>query len=235
MKTVMLLCGLLCDEVVWEAQAEALRRDYDVRVLTFVEQDSMEAMAEHVLRNAPESFALAGHSMGGRVALEVVRRGSSRVERLALLDTGFDAPAADEAGRRAVLVNQALEEGIDSVAAAWGLPMLAPRHRSEPHLVQAVFDMVGRMSGPIYAAQTRALLGRPDATGVLKNLDCPTLILCGMEDGWSPPERHRRMAELAPRAVLRLVEDCGHMAMMEQPGAVLAALREWLSMDHAHA
>jgi pimeloyl-ACP methyl ester carboxylesterase len=235
MKTVMLLCGLLCDEVVWEAQAEALRRDYDVRVLKFLEQDSMEAMAEHVLRNAPESFALAGHSMGGRVALEVVRRGSSRVERLALLDTGFDAPAADEAGRRAVLVNQALEEGIDSVAAAWGLPMLAPRHRSEPHLVQAVFDMVGRMSGPIYAAQTRALLGRPDATGVLKNLDCPTLILCGMEDGWSPPERHRRMAELAPRAVLRLVEDCGHMAMMEQPGAVLAALREWLSMDHAHA
>jgi pimeloyl-ACP methyl ester carboxylesterase len=235
MKTVMLLCGLLCDEVVWEAQAEALRRDYDVRVLKFLEQDSMAAMAEHVLRNAPQSFALAGHSMGGRVALEVVRRASSRVERLALLDTGFDAPAADEAGRRAILVDQALQEGIDSVAAAWGLPMLAPRHRSEPRLVQAVFDMVGRMSGPIYAAQTRALLGRPDATEVLENLDCPTLILCGMEDGWSPPERHRRMAELAPRAILRLVEDCGHMAMMEQPEAVLAALREWLSMDHAHA
>lgn len=235
MKTVMLLCGLLCDEVVWEAQAEALRRDYDVRILTFVEQDSMEAMAEHVLRNAPESFALAGHSMGGRVALEVMRRARPRVERLALLDTGFEGPAADEAGRRAVLVDQALQEGIDSVAAAWGLPMLAPRHRSEPRLVQAVFDMVGRMSGPIYAAQTRALLGRPDATEVLKSIDCPTLILCGMEDGWSPPERHRRMAELAPRAILRLVDDCGHMSMMEQPDAVLAALREWLSLEYAHA
>jgi pimeloyl-ACP methyl ester carboxylesterase len=234
MKTVMLLCGLLCDEVVWEAQAEDLRRDYDVRILKFVELDSMGAMAEHVLRNAPESFALAGHSMGGRVALEVMRRARPRVERLALLDTGFDAPAADEAGRRAVLVNQALKEGIDSVAAAWGLPMLAPRHRTEPHLVQAVFDMVGRMSGAIYAAQTRALLGRPDATEVLKSIDCPTLILCGMEDGWSPPERHRRMAELAPRSILRLVEDCGHMAMMEQPGAVLAALREWLGLEYAH-
>lgn len=235
MKTVMLLCGLLCDEVVWESQAEALRRDYDVRILTFVEQDSMEAMAEHVLHNAPESFALAGHSMGGRVALEVMRRAGPRVERLALLDTGFEGPAADEAGRRAVLVDQALQEGIDSVAAAWGLPMLAPRHRSEPRLVQAVFDMVGRMSGPIYAAQTRALLGRPDATEVLKSIDCPTLILCGMEDGWSPPERHRRMAELAPRAILRLVDDCGHMSMMEQPDAVLAALGEWLSLEYAHA
>ncbi|MBY0556050.1 MAG: alpha/beta hydrolase, partial [Burkholderiaceae bacterium] len=64
MKTVMLLCGLLCDDVVWEAQAQALRRDYDVRIVTFVEQDSMQAMAEHVLRHAPARFALAGHSMG---------------------------------------------------------------------------------------------------------------------------------------------------------------------------
>ena len=230
MKTLMLLCGLLCDEVVWEAQAEALRRDYDVRILKFVEQDSMEAMAEHVLRNAPQTFALAGHSMGGRVALEVLRRAAPRVERVALLDTGFEAAAADEAGRRGVLVDQALREGIDSVAAAWGLPMLAPRHRGDPLLVQAVLDMVGRMSGTIYAAQTRALLGRPDATGVLQNLDCPTLILCGMEDGWSPPERHRRMAELAPGSVLRLIAQCGHMSMLEQPDAVLAALREWLAL-----
>jgi pimeloyl-ACP methyl ester carboxylesterase len=230
MKTVMLLCGLLCDDAVWEAQARALRRDVDVRVIKFVEQDSMQAMAEHVLRHAPERFALAGHSMGGRVALEVMRRVGPRVERLALLDTGFEPAAAEEAGRRAVLVNRALEEGIDAIAADWGIPMLAPRHRKEPGLVLPVLEMVGRMSGAIYHAQTRALLGRPDASDVLRALDCPTLILCGEDDGWSPPERHRRMAELAPHAVLRLIPDCGHMSMMEQPAAVLDALREWLAM-----
>ena len=230
MNTVILLCGLLCDEVVWEAQAEALRRDYDVRVMKFVGQDTLQAMAEHVLDNAPDRFALAGHSMGGRVALEVLRRAGPRVERLALLDTGFEPAASGEADKRAVLVNQAREDGIDSIAAAWGIPMLAPRHRKEPVLVQAVFDMVGRMSGTIYEAQTRALLGRPDASEVLKNIDCPTLILCGTEDGWSPPERHRRMAELAPRSILRLIKDCGHMSMMEQPDAVLGALREWLAL-----
>ncbi|MFC5460564.1 alpha/beta fold hydrolase [Massilia niabensis] len=230
MKTVILLCGLLCDEVVWEAQAAALRRDYDVRIIKFLGQDTLQAMAEHVLEDAPERFALAGHSMGGRVALEVFRRAGSRVERLALLDTGFEPAAVGEADKRAVLVNQAREDGIDSIAAAWGIPMLAPRHRMDPVLVQAVFDMVGRMSGSIYEAQTRALLSRPDATEVLKNIDCPTLILCGEEDGWSPPERHRRMAELAPRSVLRLIEDCGHMSMMEQPDAVLGALREWLAL-----
>jgi pimeloyl-ACP methyl ester carboxylesterase len=230
MKTIYLLCGLLCDEVVWEAQAAALARDHDVRIVSFLRgEDTLAAMAEHVLADAPASFALAGHSMGGRVALEVVRRAPGRVERLALLDTGYEGPAPGEAEKRAVLVEQARREGIDAIAAAWGLPMLAPARRSDPLLTRAVFEMVGRMSPAIYAAQTRALLSRPDAGDVLRALACPTLILCGMQDGWSPPERHRRMAELLPRPpLLRLVDDCGHMAMMEQPDAVLDAMRAWL-------
>lgn len=230
MKTIYLLCGLLCDDVVWQAQARALAAGHDVRVVSFLAQDSLGAMAEHVLAGASETFALAGHSMGGRVALEVYRRAPQRVERLALLDTGYEAALPGEADKRAVLVNQALAEGIDSIAAAWGLPMLAPARRGDPVLVKDVFDMVGRMSGAIYAAQTRALLARPDAADVLARVDCPALVLCGRQDGWSPPERHERMAGLMPRPpLLRLVDDCGHMAMMEQPAAVLAALHEWLA------
>jgi pimeloyl-ACP methyl ester carboxylesterase len=129
-----------------------------------------------------------------------------------------------------VLVNQALTEGIASIAATWGLPMLAPANRDDPQLVKAVVDMVGRMSGEIYAGQTRALLGRPDATDVLTGIACPTMVICGMEDGWSPPERHERMAGLIPGAALRLIDRSGHMAMMEEPEAVLRALREWLDM-----
>jgi pimeloyl-ACP methyl ester carboxylesterase len=237
MKTIYLLCGLLCDEVVWEAQAKALARDADVRVMSFLHgEDSLAAMAERVLAGAPDSFALAGHSMGGRVALEVCRRAPARVERLALLDTGYEGVAPGEADKRAVLVDQARREGIDSIAAAWGLPMLAPARRSDPVLVKEVFDMVARMSGEIYAAQTRALLGRPDAGEVLRGLACPTLVLCGMQDGWSPPERHLRMAELMPRPpLLRLIDDCGPMAMMEQPEAVLAAMREWLGKEQYDA
>lgn len=229
-KTIYLLCGLLCDDAVWEAQAAALRPDYDVRTISFEGLDSMQAMASKVLTNAPERFALAGHSMGGRVALEVVRRAPRRVERLALLDTGFEAAAPGEQERRMVLVKQALTEGIASIAATWGLPMLAPANRDDPRLVKAVVDMVGRMSGEIYARQTRALLGRPDATDVLTGIACPAMLICGMEDGWSPPGRHERMAELIPGAVLRLIDRSGHMAMMEEPAAVLRALREWLDM-----
>jgi pimeloyl-ACP methyl ester carboxylesterase len=230
-KAVYLLCGLLCDAVVWKAQAAALRSEYDVRVVSFESLDSMHAMAEKVLANAPERFALAGHSMGGRVALEVYRRAPQRIERLALLDTGYEPAAPGEREKRAVLVNQALKEGIGSIAAAWGLPMLAPANRNNPGLVKAVIDMVKRMSGEIYAGQTRALLGRPDATDVLKRIACPAMVICGMEDGWSPPERHERMAELIPNAVLRLIDRSGHMSMMEEPKAILHALHEWLAMN----
>ena len=238
MKTIVLLCGLLCDQVVWQTQAHALRSRYDVRVLSFEQQDSIEAMAAHVLSNAPPSFALAGHSMGGRVALEVYRQAPERIERLALLDTGYEGAVAGETSMRAVLVNQALKEGIAAIAASWGLPMLAPAHRADAGLVQSIFAMVGRMSGEIYAAQTRALLRRPDATATLASITCPTMILCGMQDGWSPPARHQQMAQLVSHSdsdsdsdcILRLIDDCGHMAMMEQPDAVLAALEEWLAL-----
>jgi pimeloyl-ACP methyl ester carboxylesterase len=230
MKTLYLLCGLLCDDVTWEAQANALRARYDVRVLNFPDRDSLASMAAQVLADAPPRFALAGHSMGGRVALEVCRQAPGRVERLALLDTGYEGVAAGEAERRAILVNKAQRHGIDSIAATWGLPMLAPAHRDHPALTQAMLAMVGRMSGDIYAAQTRALLGRPDAREVLEGLRCPTLILCGRQDGWSPPERHEQMAGLVPGSMLRLVDDCGHMSMMEQPQAVLAAIEEWLAL-----
>jgi pimeloyl-ACP methyl ester carboxylesterase len=233
MKTLYLLCGLLCDAVVWKAQAHALRSRYDVRIRSFEDHDSIGSMAAHVLADAPPTFALAGHSMGGRVALEVCRQAPGRVERLALLDTGFEGVAAGEAERRAVLVNQAQRHGIDAIAATWGLPMLAPGHRNDPELTGSVFAMVGRMSGDIYAGQTRALLGRPDARAVLEGLRCPTLVLCGRQDGWSPPERHEQMAGLVPGCLLHLIDDCGHMSMMEQPQAVLAALEEWLAMPAA--
>ena len=234
MKTIYLLCGLLSDDVVWEAQAAALAPGHEVRIVSFTQgEDTLAAMAERVLANAaeraPARFALAGHSMGGRVALEVLRRAPDRVERLALLDTGFEAALPAETEKRGALVDQARREGIASIAAAWGLPMLAPARRDDPTLVRQVFDMVARMSPEIYAAQTRALLTRPDATEVLRSVACPTLILCGRQDGWSPPERHERMAELLPQPpLLRFIDDCGHMSMMEQPDAVLAAMRAWL-------
>lgn len=233
MTTLTLLCGLLCDNAAWEAQAQALQQDHDVRIVHFAGFDSITAMARHVLETTPGTFALAGHSMGGRVALEVYRQAPERIERLALLDTGYEGVSEGEEERRAVLVNRALRDGIGAIAADWALPMLAPHRRHDKTLVDQMLAMVNRMSGTIYAGQTRALLGRPDATPVLASITCPTLVLCGQQDGWSPPHRHEVMAAMIPGARLRLIDDCGHMAMMEQPDAILQAMQEWLAIPAA--
>jgi len=220
---------VLCDEEVWQGQLPALRAQYDVRVVSFQAFDTLAAMAGHVLDGAPEQFSLAGHSMGGRVALEVYRRAAGRVTRLALLDSGFEPPSRDEAQKRGAMVERAAAEGIEAIAESWARPMIGRSNQADADLLARIVGMVGRMSPQIYARQTRALLSRPDAADVLATVACPTLILCGQEDAWSPPERHQRMAEMIPGAQLRLIDRCGHMSMMERPAEVLAALGEWMS------
>lgn len=227
METIYLLSGLLCDDEVWQGQVPVLSQHFDVRVASFPRFDSIGGMAEHVLATAPERFSLVGHSMGGRVALEVYRRAPQRIERLALLDTGYEPVGQGEAESRAVLVNKALAEGVAAIAETWARPMIAPCNQDTDVLARVV-KMVGRMSGEIYAGQTRALLNRPDATPVLAAIACPTLVLCGAQDGWSPPDRHERMAALIEGARLRVIDDCGHMSTMERPNEVTSALQEWM-------
>lgn len=228
MEAIYLLSGLLCDEEVWQGQVAELRRRYNVRVVSFQGFDSIGAMAAHVLDTAPERFSLVGHSMGGRVALEVYRRAPQRIARLALLDTGYEPVAPGEAERRAVLVNKAQAEGVSAIAETWGRPMIASCNLETTDVLARVVKMVGRMSGEIYAGQTRALLNRPDATAVLAAIVCPTLVLCGAQDAWSSPDRHERMAALIKGAKLKVIDACGHMCTMERPAEVLAALREWM-------
>jgi pimeloyl-ACP methyl ester carboxylesterase len=232
MKTVYLLCGLLCDEAVWEPHIQALQNQgYDVRQMSFQGFDSISAMAAQLLMQAPERFSLAGHSMGGRVALEAYRQAPHRIERLALLNTGYRPVAAEETEKRYALVRPALEEGIDIIAETWARPMIAPSRQQDNELLERILQMVGRMSGKIYAGQTQAMLTCADATSVLCEIQCPTLILCGKQDSWSPPERHRRMAEIIPNSELHLIDDCGHMSTMEKPDEVLSLLAAWMQRD----
>ncbi|MEJ2426429.1 MAG: alpha/beta hydrolase [Candidatus Thiodiazotropha sp.] len=230
MQAIYLLSGLLCDATVWKTQVKALEQQgYMVKPLSFQGFDSLTDMAKHVLEQAPQRFSLAGHSMGGRVALEVYRQAPERIERLALLDTGYEPAGAEEPEKRGVLVNKALTQGIASIAETWARPMLAETRQDDNELLNSILRMVGRMSGEIYAGQTRALLTRPDATALLSEIRCPTFVICGKQDTWSPPQRHQQMHERIPDSELRLIDDCGHMSTMERPNEVLSILMEWLT------
>lgn len=139
-QSLYLLSGLLCDEVVWRAQIDALQERADVHALDFKGYHSITAMAQRVLNDAPDRFALAGHSMGARVALEVHRLAPHRVDRLALLDTGTHPAREGEAKSRQVLIDLAREHGMAAVAQRWLAPMLHPAHVDDPGIMSHAGD-----------------------------------------------------------------------------------------------
>jgi pimeloyl-ACP methyl ester carboxylesterase len=198
-------------------------------MMSFAGFDSIGAMAEHALAAAPPRFAVAGHSMGGRVALEMLRRAPERVERIALLNTGVDPTAEHEAASRGRLVAIARDEGMAALADTWLPPMMSPSGLADAALMARMRAMVGRATPESFEGQIRALLGRPDARPVLETIDVPTLLLTGTEDGWSPVAQHAAMQEKIAGAVLVAVEGGGHMVPAEQPEAVAEALEAWLT------
>jgi uncharacterized protein (TIGR02246 family) len=231
--TLVLIPGLLCDEFVWSEQRRELSSLARVWVADHGALDSLTDMAAAVLRDAPaEQFALAGHSMGGRVALEVVRLAPHRVQRLALLDTGWlplqaGTRGEEERASRMALLDTAFQCGMRTMGRQWAGGMVHPSQLDTPAF-ESIVAMIERKTPEVFAAQIRALLGRPDASAQLLAIDCPALVLCGRQDSWSNLSQHLQMAAIIRGARLRIIEECGHMSTLEQPAAVTAALAEWL-------
>ena len=237
---LLLVPGLMCDATSWGAVPSGLP-EFDCRVVDHGQADSLVQMAEQLLANAPARFALAGHSMGGRVALEVMRLAPERVTHLGLFDTGHLPKPAGEAGdeevsKRMALLAIAREQGVRAMAAEWVKGMVAPQRLSDAALIEDILTMFERKSADIFERQLRALIQRPDATAVLQAVRVPALVLCGELDAWSPPAQHQTMADCIPaRPAIVAVPGGGHMVMQEQPEPVLQAMRQWLSQPTQRA
>lgn len=231
---VLFLPGLLCDRQIWAYQIRVLADIAECTTVEWSGEDSLVKMAQTALRIAPERFAIAGHSMGGRVALEVYRAARHRVTHIALLNTGYlprlqDAAGEQELRSRYVLLEVAKTQGMRAMAAQWLPPMINPARRGDRAFSETIIEMFARKTPEIFEAQIRALLSRPDATPVLESICCPALLLSGREDAWSPPARHAAMAATIPGpSSVVTVPNCGHMSTLEQPAAVAEALRAWL-------
>jgi pimeloyl-ACP methyl ester carboxylesterase len=227
--SLVLLPGFLCDQTVWKQQIADLSDLTDPVCMEWrPEHNSIVAMAEAVLRWAPPAFALAGHSMGGRVAFQVYRLAPERVTRIAVLNTGSDARSETEEPGRRRLLEIARSQGMRAMSLEWLKGMLPAYRQTDSELVDEIIAMFERKSPDLFEIQMLALLGRPNATPLLAGIQCPALVLTGRDDTWSPPARHLDMAQLIPKSELVLVPKCGHMSTMERPGEVTAALRRWL-------
>lgn len=228
MRTLLFLSGLLCDETIWADVVERLAGAADIRIVAFPGFDAIGKMAAHALSIGPERFAIAGHSMGGRVALEVVRRAPHRIEGLALLNTGIHPRREEEIQSRGRLVKLARDQGMSALAAEWLPPMMGASPARIAQVMPRLTAMVERANPDSFAGQIRALLDRPDAASVLPLIEVPTLLVGATRDTWSPLAQHKDMQRLIPRATLVAIEDAGHMSPVEQPDAVASALRSWL-------
>ena len=227
---LFLLPGLLCDERLWGAQTVALEGLAHSRTFDLAEYESIAAMADAVLDQAPERFAMAGFSMGGCVALEVVARAPERVSRLALLSTSASGllPPVRRHLRESIA---GIEAGGFDAYLAETFPLYVAPERRHDRALWGTFAAMGKSLGPAVAVrQIRALLEYPGFRGDLGRIACPTVVICGREDRRTPVAAHEELAGLIPCARLRVIERSGHFSPLEEPQAVTDALRDWLQV-----
>lgn len=225
---VVMIPGLLCDEAVFAGQRATLAERASIRVLTLTEDDTVRTMAARVLSGAPERFSLVGFSMGGYVAFEVYRQAPQRIERLALLDTSPHPDTPERADLRLKMIDLARRGRLSQVIGI-NYPFWVHGSRANDEaLARDIRDMNARVGPEVYVRQQTAILGRSDARPLLREIACPTLVLCGDDDRLTPPSHHREMADLIPRSTLAVIPECGHMSTMERPEQVTAALTNWL-------
>lgn len=228
---LVLVPGLLCDAALWEAQMAGLADVATCWVADVTRDETIPAMAARLLDEAPfERFALAGLSMGGYVAMEVMRQAPQRVARLALLDTSARPDTPERTRQREEFMALARRERGFAPITRVMLPFMIHDSRlRDEALVRAIREMADRVGIDGYVRQQKAIIARIDSRPGLAAVACPTLVLCGREDALTPLAGHEEIARLVPHASLVVVERCGHMSTMERPDEVTEAMHAWLT------
>jgi len=225
---VLLLPGLLEDADAFGQQIEKLREFATFTVADLTRAETIAELARQALAQAPQGpVAVAGHSMGGYVALEILRQAPARVMRLALLNTNArpDSPEATENRRRLMAL---AEKDFPAVIATLLPKLMTEDHLRDMEITGTVSEMALAMGKDAFLRQERAIIGRIDSRAHLPGIACPTLVVAARNDALMPLELLQELAKGIPDATLAIVEDCGHMASLEQPEQVADLLRGWL-------
>jgi pimeloyl-ACP methyl ester carboxylesterase len=229
MVPIILIPGLVCTAELFASQVGTLWTRGPVTVASTLDGETMGDLAAAILADAPPRFALAGLSMGGYVALEIMRRAPDRVVRLALLDTAAspDTPEQSEARRAAIARVEAGE--LEAVLREMAPRLLHPDHQTDATLIDAQMRMGLAVGAKAYIRQQSAIIGRIDSRPHLAGITVPTWIVVGDQDAVTPPDRAQEMASAIPEARLGIVEGAGHLTPLEQADAIERLLMEWLS------
>lgn len=228
MKTLIMLPGMMCDERLFAPQIAHLHGQFDIQVMPIHTFESMGELAQDILQKAPDDFALLGLSMGGIVAMEIIRQARHRVSHLALLDTNPLAERDDVKLRREPQISKVQNGELISVMRDEMKPNYLVDSPDKPKILNLCMDMAEGLGPQAFINQSIALRDRPDYQDTLAKFDAPSLILCGREDLLCPPMRHELMQDLIKGSTLKIVDHAGHLPTLEQPEIVNQAIDVWL-------
>lgn len=228
MTPLMLVPGMMCDARLFAPQAAALGTHRAIHVATITGHDSIAALAGEVLAHAPPRLALAGLSMGGIVAMEVFTQAPARVERLALLETSPRAELPEVKARRGAQMEKARAGAMLDVLRDEMVPNDLAHPERHPDLTRLCMELAEGLGAEVFLRQSLALRDRPDRQEALQQVGVPALVLCGRYDRLCPVARHELMHGLIPGSRLHIVEDAGHLPVLEKPEETNTALVRWL-------
>jgi pimeloyl-ACP methyl ester carboxylesterase len=228
MTPLVLLPGMMCDERLFAPQISELSKQREVHFVQISGHKTISELAADVLNNAPPVFALAGLSMGGIVAMEVLSQASERVERLALLDTNPLAELSNVAKRRGPQIDAVRNGQLKEIIRDEMKPNYLFDGVKKTEILKLCMDMALDIGPDAFIRQSIALRDRFDQKNILRSYKRPTLVLCGKHDVLCPLERHELMHTLLENSKLEIIEDAGHLPTLEQPKITTMALASWL-------
>lgn len=227
---VVLVPGLACSPRIYDPQIPALWRQGPVFLANHARGGDMAAIARRILAEAPLRFALAGHSMGGYIILEMYRQAPERIARLALLNTSARPEAPEVSEKRRAMINEVKQGGYRAVMDRLFASFVHPALARDERLHRIVLDMADDVGPDAFVWQVEAISGRADSRPTLATIKCPTLVLTCDADDMVPSEASIEMADGIAGAKLVTVPDCGHLPQLEKPQAMTDALLDWLEM-----
>ncbi|MDH7785424.1 pimeloyl-ACP methyl ester carboxylesterase [Ochrobactrum sp. 19YEA23] len=226
---VVMVPGLACTWELFAPQSSALEGLATFSVANHSACDDLPSLARSILDDAPPRFALCGFSLGGYVALEIMRQAPDRVTRLALLDTAAGPELPEQTVRRRRLLKLAIEEGMDRVCDLMMPYLVGTTRWNDPALAATVRRMFSDTGAAAFSRQVQVIMSRPDSRPDLRHIQCPTMILVGRDDMLTPVAAAEEMAAEIPHASFIVLSDCGHLTTLERPAAVSAAMQNWLA------
>ena len=225
---ILLVPGLASSPRIYAPVVPALWRFGPVTVANHIRDDNMGAIARRILAEAPPRFALAGHSMGGYIAFEILRQAPERVAKLALINTQARPDTSEATERRRGMMARAIAGEYRAMLDELFPGFVHPSRRGDAALRQLVYDMGEDVGVEAFVRQQQAVITRPDSRPVLAWIRCPTLVLTGDEDNTIPNSLSVEMANGIHGAKLVILANCGHLPQPEQPQATADALVEWM-------